>query len=101
MFDLETIRAAVTVGAGVTQLLGGVIEHLRGQSAVNIRPALDALEQSIPDLVHAVRVGTAAEAEGGDAAAEAGDEQTDEQPATEGSDPGDETAAPATAGLGK
>jgi hypothetical protein len=103
MFDLETIRAAVTVGAGVTQLIASIVEHLQGQSAVNVRPALNELAESIPDLVHAVRSGTVAEAEvgadaeGDEAAPEAGDEQTDEAPAAEGSDPGDETEATATA----
>jgi hypothetical protein len=99
MFDLEAIRAAVTVGAGVTQVIASIVEHLRGQNAVSVRPALDEIADAIPDLVHAIRLGTAAEgevsadAEGDEGAPEAGDEQGDEEPAEDAG----ETEAPATA----
>jgi hypothetical protein len=63
MFELETIRAAVSVGAGVAELIGHIIAHVRGGAAVDVRPRLDEIERALPDIVHAVRHGTAAEAE--------------------------------------
>jgi hypothetical protein len=105
MFDLETIRSAVTVGAGVAELIGGVISHIRAGSAVDVRPRLDEIAAALPDLVHAVRHGTAAEDE-----AEPAERDEDDDPAnadgavdpepeaeTEAADGGPDAAAAAEA----
>lgn len=61
-FDLSTIRTAVTVGAGVAELLGRVVADV---AAVQHDPAalgdlLADLSDGVPEIISAVKTGTVA-----------------------------------------
>ena len=65
MFDLSRVYAAATVGESIAEFVRSTAEHLRGKSAVNWKPAIDEIEAAIPDVVAAIRSGTAVEDEEG------------------------------------
>ena len=65
MFDLSRVQAALTVGESIAELVGAVADHLRGKSAVDWKPALREIEAAMPEIITAVRSGTAAEDEDG------------------------------------
>lgn len=61
-FDLSTIRTAVTVGAGVAELLGRIVADV---GAVQHNPAaigdlLADLSEGLPEIITAVKTGTVA-----------------------------------------
>jgi len=88
MFDLSTIRQAVTVGAGIADFVGrlvtdiGAVQH----SPAEIGTLLSDLSDGLPQIIDAVRLGTGAEHEDNpEAAGEAGHglgEGDEPQPAT-------------------
>ena len=62
MFDLETIRAAISVGAGVAQLVGQIVAHVHAvkHDPEAIGTLLDDVAEKVPDIIGAVKSGTVA-----------------------------------------
>ena len=62
MIDLDTIRAALSVGAGVAQLVAGIVTdvHAFKHHPDKLGDLADDLADKVPDIIRAVKTGTVA-----------------------------------------